>query len=546
MPSNDQQQHQQQPQQPSTPKEWIRGVNIGGWLLAERFITPYLFAVNSCHLQGSLCWYPGQMGSSSTSAEPNATLCDPTLCQPMLSVHGKPPTDYHLIHGLDAASSTPDGRGITSEGTDYPVDEYTLGKLLRTATKPSSSLPRTEIAGLGASATASVPSTSTPRIATQYMERHWETFLTYHDLQTLQEHGVTHLRIPMGYWIRDTPQLSILDVDVEPYIPGGWPYFVRACRWARSLGLTVWADLHGAPGSENGFDNSGHYLGHSSCDGWSKSPKNVQRTLDILTDLCMGIVDDQISDVVTGFGILNEPFADCPENVVRQYYNDALDVVRSILGDTTSVFVGDTFRATKFNDGQFWLNATKYHDTYLDSHPYHVFFEQGRSFTPKQHIAYVCRHDTQAVQDCCYDDGPETNTIVSTGISRLTGEWSAAYDILPTAMTPYLMKGILHNKNNSAVPYLHRTLTPPQTEFLTNFVKAQMIAYEADVIAPGLASGWLFWNFKMEYVLSLYTSLSFSLSRIVVSLFSLTPYIISCFLSFSLFFVLLCIIVTTY
>ena len=269
MPSHEQQ--QQQPQQPphSAPKkEWIRGVNIGGWLLAERFITPYLFAVNSCHLQGSLCWYPGQMGSR-TSAEQTATLCDPTLCQPMLSVHGKPPTDYHLIHGLEAASSTSDGRGITSEGTDYPVDEYTLGKLLRTATEPSASSPRTETAaGMGSSATtASVPSTSTPRIVTQYMERHWETFLTYHDLHTLQEHGVTHLRIPMGYWIRNTPQVSILDVDAEPYIPGGWPYFVRACRWARSLGLTVWADLHGAPGSENGFDNSGHYLGHSSCDG---------------------------------------------------------------------------------------------------------------------------------------------------------------------------------------------------------------------------------------------------------------------------------------
>jgi hypothetical protein len=44
-------------------KEWIRGVNIGGWLMAERFITPYLFAINTCHLNGSLCWYPGQIGS---------------------------------------------------------------------------------------------------------------------------------------------------------------------------------------------------------------------------------------------------------------------------------------------------------------------------------------------------------------------------------------------------------------------------------------------------------------------------------------------------
>jgi hypothetical protein len=23
------------------PKEWVRGVNIGGWLVLERYITPY-------------------------------------------------------------------------------------------------------------------------------------------------------------------------------------------------------------------------------------------------------------------------------------------------------------------------------------------------------------------------------------------------------------------------------------------------------------------------------------------------------------------------
>jgi hypothetical protein len=47
----------------NTKYSYIRGVNVGGWLLAERFITPYLFAVNSCHLQGDLCWYEGQVGA---------------------------------------------------------------------------------------------------------------------------------------------------------------------------------------------------------------------------------------------------------------------------------------------------------------------------------------------------------------------------------------------------------------------------------------------------------------------------------------------------
>jgi hypothetical protein len=67
------------------------------------------------------------------------------------------------------------------------------------------------------------------------------------------------------------------------------------------------------------------------------------------------------------------------------------------------------------------------------------------------------------------------------------------------------MKGIsLHGQ----VPLLNRTLNKKRSKFLRNFVQAQMIAYEAtdsitkDSSSPnggiGIASGWLFWNFKME------------------------------------------------
>mmetsp|Transcript_28820 Transcript_28820/g.78084 ORF Transcript_28820/g.78084 Transcript_28820/m.78084 type:complete len:617 (+) Transcript_28820:193-2043(+) len=462
------------------PQEWIRGVNIGGWLMAERFITPYLFAVNSCHLQGSLCYYPGQVGldldldpdlhpdlyPNDSSAAAADDLCDMEICKPVLSIKAKEAVDYHLIHGLKGdGTPTKIRTGITEDGMDYPVDEYTLGKVLRSSP-----------GGI--------------ETATRYMERHWDTFLTFDDLKTLKENGVTHLRIPMGYWIRGIPGLSLVESEGEPYIPGGWKYFVRAAKWCRELGLVVWADLHGAPGSENGFDNSGHYLGRSSCDGWSKHPHHVQRTLEILTDIAHGVVEEGLEDVVTGFGILNEPFADCDTDVIRKYYDDALRVLRATLGESTSVFVGDTFRTYRFNDGEFWLDPDVYHDTYLDSHPYHVFFEQGRSFTPRQHIAYVCRHDTSTVSDCCFVDG-DAKQIPSRGVSRLTGEWSGAFDKLPTALLPDLMEGI---SKTGELPQRNRTLSVGRNNFLRNFCEAQMVAYEA----PGISSGWLFWNFKME------------------------------------------------
>jgi glucan 1,3-beta-glucosidase len=426
-------------QSSSSTTTWIRGVNIGGWLLAERFITPYLFALNTCHLNGDLCWYKGQIG-----APPNATLCDPVKCKPVLPLmvtDGN--ADVHLLND--------------HQYMGYPIDELTLGQAM-----------------------------VNKEMARNYMARHWDTFLTLDDLKKLKKAGVTHLRVPMGYWIRGDIRAG------ESWVDGGWPYFVRFAKWARKVGLIVWADLHGAPGSENGFDNSGQYLtSGSTCKGWSTSPTNVERTLEIVQDIANGIVEEGLTDVVTGFGVLNEPFLDCDEDVLRNYYNAAFDIIRSTMGQDTSVFIGDMFSSWKWNDG-WWADDEVHHDTYLDSHPYHVFFEKGRAFTPRQHIAYVCRHGMEDVTSCCYEDHP-ANTMPARGISRIVGEWSAAFDKLPTALTPFIMKSIAAN---GTAPQLDRRLSAARMAFMRTFVQAQMVAYEAQ--ATGVSSGWLFWNFKME------------------------------------------------
>jgi glucan 1,3-beta-glucosidase len=171
--------------------QWIRGVNIGGWLLAERFITPYLFAVNSCHLQGDLCWYPGQVG-----APENATICS-SECKPI-----------HTVFTSDSNADFHPRKSHNFEG--YPIDELTLGQAF-----------------------------VNKEIGQKYMERHWDTFVTREDLVRLKEAGVTHMRVPMSYWIRGDIQAG------ESWIPGGWPYFVRFAKWSREIGLEIWADLHG-------------------------------------------------------------------------------------------------------------------------------------------------------------------------------------------------------------------------------------------------------------------------------------------------------------
>ena len=120
-------------------------------------------------------------------------------------------------------------------------------------------------------------------------------------------------------------------------------------------------------------------------------------TLDAIQSIASAVQRDGISDVVTGFGVLNEPFQDCDMTVVRDYNDKALSLIRSTLGNEMSIYIGDLFNSTLWQD-DWWDDVP---NTYLDSHYYHVFAEKPRALSPRQHIAYVCRknaRDTDALQ----------------------------------------------------------------------------------------------------------------------------------------------------
>jgi len=306
----------------STPhKPWIRGVNIGGWLVLERFITPYFFAITDCHLRGDFHFYPGQIDAPPSSSP---------LYKPM----------------------TKEALSKCKPVQPYPVEEYTLTNAF-----------------------------SDKDIARAYMTIHWDNFVKNEDIKRLKKGGVTHIRVPLGHWIMGDIR------DDEPWVDGGWFYFQRLVSWCREENIQVWPDIHTAPGSQNGFDNSGLLLNEPTCHGWDMDnasaidsgsyssldeivlSDNVLRSLKALDDITSAIARDNMTDVVTGMGILNEPFANCNPGVIRMFDNKALDIVRRNMGEETNIYIGDTFNATKFNDG-FWT-AQQYSGTFLDSHYYH-------------------------------------------------------------------------------------------------------------------------------------------------------------------------------
>ena len=132
-------------------------------------------------------------------------------------------------------------------------------------------------------------------------------------------------------------------------------------------------DLHGAPGSQNGFDNSGQKTANAT---WTRGD-NIEHTLEVLH-----IIGKRYGSnpTVSAIGLLNEPFPEklgYPEQTrgqVVNYHNCGAKVVRKASGNEgLGVAISDAF-----------TNAFKWNEEYvetgtganiIDHHDYQVFDE---------------------------------------------------------------------------------------------------------------------------------------------------------------------------
>lgn len=142
----------------------------------------------------------------------------------------------------------------------------------------------------------------------------------------------------LGYWsVPLTSSDTNFTTSVTPYMPGAWPYFLQALHWARMNGLRVIVDLHGAPGSQNGYDNSGQ---RTSNPTWGNDNTSVQRTLDIIK-----FIAEKAGGMIDVLELLNEPtaFRAGIQDVLKGYWQDGYNVVRQAAGNDIQVMIGDGF-----------------------------------------------------------------------------------------------------------------------------------------------------------------------------------------------------------
>ncbi len=329
--------------------------------------------------------------------------------------------------------------------------------------------------------------------AQRVLETHYSTFITKQDFVDIKNAGLDHVRIPYPYW-------AITTYPGDPYVPNvAWRYLLRAIEYCRQNGLRVNLDLHSVPGSQNGWAHSGH----QGDIGWILGPDgatNAQRSLDIHNQLSQFFAQDRYKNVITIYGLVNEPkMLVIPPSSVLDWNQKAIKIVRGNGIDQQIVF-GDGFLSLNSWDDMFHGVDAK---LVMDTHQYQIFNTGQLKLKHQDKINLACSGWTgimvtannpntgwgptvdgewsQADTDCT----PNLNNI---GVgSRWAGTLNTG-DPGTSVLTPSCAEPPCSCAQANADP---STYSASYKQFLQMYAEAQMHSFEQ-------AWGWFYWTWKTE------------------------------------------------
>ncbi|GLB35841.1 putative glycosyl hydrolase 5 (cellulase A) family protein [Lyophyllum shimeji] len=316
-----------------------------------------------------------------------------------------------------------------------------------------------------------------PTKAYNTLKNHWDTWITEADFQAIAAAGLNHVRIPIGYWAYDVS-------GGEPYIQGQLPYLQKAVKWAAKYGIKVIVDLHGAPGSQNGFDNSGRKTSNPS---WHLAQHNIDRTNAVIKTIASTYKDS--SSVVPVIAPLNEPAGFLGDNmlsVTRQFWYDSYGNIRYPYGTSqqsnTVVLLHDAFQPLSYWQG--FMPPPNWQGVMMDTHIYQMFSVSENQMSDQQHIQTACS---------------KASSLSSFSLWVVVGEWTPA----ATDCAKYLNGRGVGARYDGSYPGSARvgscsgktgkasTFSQQYKTFLRQYWEAQTMTYEK-------GQGWIQWTWKTE------------------------------------------------
>ncbi len=360
------------------------------------------------------------------------------------------------------------------------------------------------------------------------LKDHYETFITEDDFAQIKENGFNLVRLPIGYWAwkknsNDTSRYNYvgnISYD-DPYVSEGLQlqYLLKAIDWASKYELNVWIDLHGAPGSQNGFDNSGQRILYDDL-GWLHADKTKPLTLAIWKDMFEKFVrtnnyNGYNTSSVVGLEIMNVPLG--PKigmrNIAQSYY-EAFDMFKTAeaennnpQNDNLTFVIHDAFQSIGYwnlhlnpdyrNVSNQYYNLTNVtynsQSVLVDHHHYEVFTDFQLKNNQYNRIMDIINYGDSISKELDFHPA-------------VVGEWSGAitdcarwvngigigarYDGSYYKTTAFQSdsppNGTCISQNDIS------TWSESYKTRVRQFIEAQLATYSAKT------TGWIFWNWKTE------------------------------------------------
>ncbi|TXT09441.1 uncharacterized protein COLE_03375 [Cutaneotrichosporon oleaginosum] len=271
---------------------------------------------------------------------------------------------------------------------------------------------------------------------------------------------------------------------------GAFEHLKKAVGWAKAVGLQVMLDLHGAPGGQNTWDNSGM----AGVIHWYDDTRNLDRTTAALNVLMREFNRNEWAGTVTSICVLNEPNphlspVPAPLDFLKTFYHAAYGLIRdqspaTPAGGGIVVVLSEAYQSLEHWRG--FMPAPQYQRVALDWHSYHMFEDRTLALSFEDHIKEYCGLVPQLVNS---DDNLWT----------IVGEFTAA----PTDCAGWAHNGaaakwhaglgsVMATPNDCAsISGNPSSWTPAYRDYLTQSWETQTWVYEK-------AQGWVAWCWKTE------------------------------------------------
>jgi glucan 1,3-beta-glucosidase len=326
------------------------------------------------------------------------------------------------------------------------------------------------------------------------LEKHYATFVSEQTFIDIANAGLDHVRIPFSYW-------AVVTYDQDPYVfRTSWRYLLRGIEWARKYGLRISLDVHGLPGSQNGWNHSGR----QGAIGWlngTDGSLNAQRSLDIHDQLSKFFAQDRYKNIIAFYGLVNEPkMTALKTSDVLTWTSSAYSKVRAN-GVSAFIVFGDGFEGLANWKGQLQDQS----GLVLDVHQYVIFNSGQIVYNHTAKVDYACNGWSQQAEksmNTATGFGPTifmewsqadtdcASNLNNVGIgNRWTGTFNSgdpATQVLSPDCPTTNSQCSCTNANAPGSSY-----SSDYKQFLQMFAEAQMSSFEQ-------GWGWFYWTWVTE------------------------------------------------